>query len=47
MMWFFVCFATIHVYLSAYHDYVEATGTVSSMIGGWKFVRQRPAPGKR
>ena len=46
MMWFFVMFAVVHVYLSAYHDYVEATGTMSSMIGGWKFVRKPPA-GKR
>lgn len=42
MMWFFVVFTIVHVYLSAYHDYVEATGTMSSMIGGWKFVRRRP-----
>ena len=42
MMWFFVVFAIGHVYLSAYHDYVEATGTMSSMIGGWKFVRRKP-----
>jgi Ni/Fe-hydrogenase 1 B-type cytochrome subunit len=42
MMWFFVTFAIVHVYLSAYHDYVEATGTMSSMIGGWKFVRRAP-----
>lgn len=42
MLWFFVCFSLVHIYLSAYHDYVEATGTMSSMIGGWKFVRRRP-----
>jgi Ni/Fe-hydrogenase 1 B-type cytochrome subunit len=45
MIWFFVVFGLIHVYLSAYHDYVEATGTMSSMIGGWKFVRRLP-PGE-
>ena len=42
MLWFFVVFFFIHVYLSAYHDYVEATGTISSMVGGWKFVRVKP-----
>jgi Ni/Fe-hydrogenase 1 B-type cytochrome subunit len=39
MLWVFVVFFMVHVYLSFYHDYVEATGTVSSMIGGWKFIR--------
>lgn len=43
-MWFFAVFTIIHVYLSAYHDYVEATGTISSMIGGWKFVHPRQVP---
>lgn len=42
MLWFFVVFFLVHFYLSAYHDYVEATGTISSMVGGWKFVRQKP-----
>ncbi len=41
MLWFFVCFFLIHFYLTAYHDYVEATGTISSMVGGWKFVRRK------
>ena len=39
-MWFFVVFAVIHVYLVAYHDYVEGRGTASSMVGGWKFERE-------
>jgi Ni/Fe-hydrogenase 1 B-type cytochrome subunit len=38
-LWFFVIFLISHVYLSAYHDYVEPTGTISSMFGGWKFLR--------
>jgi Ni/Fe-hydrogenase 1 B-type cytochrome subunit len=41
MMWFFVVFTIIHVYLVFYHDYVEGRGTASSMVGGWKFARQR------
>jgi Ni/Fe-hydrogenase 1 B-type cytochrome subunit len=41
-LWFFLVFMLVHVYLSAYHDYVEATGTISSMFGGWKFLRKKP-----
>ena len=40
-MWFFVLFAIVHVYLVFYHDYIEGRGTVSSMVGGWKFERVR------
>lgn len=40
-MWFFVVFAIVHVYLVSYHDYVEGRGTVSSIVGGWKFERER------
>ena len=39
-MWFFVIFSMIHVYLVFYHDYVEARGVTSSMVGGWKFVEK-------
>lgn len=38
-MWFFILFALVHVYLVFYHDYVEGRGTVSSMVGGWKFEK--------
>lgn len=38
-MWAFVVFTIIHVYLIFYHDYVEGRGDMSSMLGGWKFVR--------
>lgn len=40
-MWFFILFALIHVYLVFYHDYIEGRGTTSSMVGGWKFERER------
>jgi len=46
ILWFFTVFLIVHVYLTAYHDYVEATGTISSMIGGWKFVRKLPEKAK-
>lgn len=39
MMWAFVVFTIIHVYLTFYHDYVEGRGTLSSIVGGWKFER--------
>ena len=38
---FFVTFIIIHIYLAFYHDYIEGRGTVSSIIGGWKFEREK------
>lgn len=40
-LWFFVTFIIVHIYLAFYHDYIEGRGTVSSIIGGWKFERER------
>jgi len=40
-MWFFVIFVVVHVYLSFYHDYIEGRGTISSIVGGWKFDREK------
>ena len=40
LMWGFVIFMIIHVYLVFYHDYIERNGIASSMIGGWKFIRE-------
>jgi Ni/Fe-hydrogenase 1 B-type cytochrome subunit len=37
LMWFFVGFIIVHIYLSFYHDYIEGRGTISSIVGGWKF----------
>jgi Ni/Fe-hydrogenase 1 B-type cytochrome subunit len=42
-MWFFIIFSMVHVYLVFYHDYVEARGVTSSMVGGWKFVEKPQA----
>lgn len=39
-MWAFVLFIIMHVYIVFYHDYVEAKGTTSSIINGWKFRRE-------
>ena len=36
--WVFILFVFIHLYLSAYHDYVEGQGELSSMVSGAKFV---------
>jgi Ni/Fe-hydrogenase 1 B-type cytochrome subunit len=45
LLWFYFIFLIVHVYLGAFHDYVEATGTISSMFGGWKFIRKKvPRP---
>ena len=40
LMWFFVVFSMVHVYLVFYHDYIEARGVTSSMVGGWKFIER-------
>ena len=40
--WIFVAFTMLHIYLSWYHDYLEGRGTISSMIGGWKFIEKTP-----
>ncbi len=39
-MWFFVVFMIVHIYLAFYHDYIEGRGTISSIVGGWKFHRE-------
>ena len=44
LMWFFVAFIIVHIYLSFYHDYIEGRGTISSMVGGWKFDRVKVPP---
>ncbi len=38
-MWGFIFFTLVHVYLVFYHDWLEGRGEVSSMFGGYKFVR--------
>lgn len=40
-MWVFILFAMVHVYLVFYHDWLEGRGEVSSMFGGYKFVREK------
>jgi len=41
LLWFFVGFIIVHIYLSFYHDYIEGRGTISSIVGGWKFEREQ------
>lgn len=38
--WLIVVFTLIHIYLVFYHDWLEGRGEVSSMFGGYKFVRK-------
>ena len=38
--WVFILFTLVHVYLVFYHDWLEGRGEVSSMFGGYKFVRE-------
>jgi Ni/Fe-hydrogenase 1 B-type cytochrome subunit len=46
VMWFFILFTGVHIYLTFYHDFVEGRGTVSSMVGGWKFQRSEETESK-
>jgi Ni/Fe-hydrogenase 1 B-type cytochrome subunit len=39
-MWGFILFSMVHIYLVFYHDWLEGRGEVSSMFGGYKFVRE-------
>ena len=39
IMWLMAMFVVIHVYLVMYHDWLEERGEVSSMFGGYKYVR--------
>jgi len=45
-LWFFVTFVIVHIYLSFYHDYIEGRGTISSIVGGWKFDRVAKSDGE-
>lgn len=38
--WGFAIFIVIHVYLAMWHDWLEGRGEISSMFGGYKFVRK-------
>jgi Ni/Fe-hydrogenase 1 B-type cytochrome subunit len=38
--WFFVIFTMVHVYMTVFHDVVEAKGEISSMVSGSRFVRR-------
>ncbi len=40
-MWLFILFTLVHIYLVFYHDWLEGRGEVSSMFGGFKFVRRK------
>lgn len=44
--WFFIIFTFIHVYLVAYHEYVEGHGVLTSIVGGWKFLPADHKDGK-
>ena len=40
IMWLVIMFTVVHVYLVFYHDWLEGRGEVSSMFGGYKFIRK-------
>lgn len=38
--WGFAIFIVVHVYLTMWHDWLEGRGEISSMFGGYKFIRK-------
>ena len=38
--WFFIVFSLIHIYLSVFHEVVEAEGEISSMVSGTKYFHR-------
>jgi Ni/Fe-hydrogenase 1 B-type cytochrome subunit len=40
LTWFFIVFSLIHVYLSVFHEVVEAEGEISSMVSGSKYFHR-------
>jgi Ni/Fe-hydrogenase 1 B-type cytochrome subunit len=38
--WCMIIFTIVHIYLVMYHDWLEGRGIVSSMFGGYKFIRK-------
>ncbi len=41
IMWVMIIFTIVHVYLVMYHDWLEGRGIVSSMFGGYKFIKKQ------
>lgn len=41
IMWLMIIFSMIHIYLVMFHDWLEGRSEVSSMFGGYKFVRPK------
>jgi Ni/Fe-hydrogenase 1 B-type cytochrome subunit len=41
LTWFFIVFSLIHVYLSVFHEVVEAEGEISSMVSGSKYFHEK------
>lgn len=40
IMWVMIIFSIAHMYLVFYHDWLEGRGIVSSMFGGYKFIKK-------
>lgn len=41
IMWMMIVFSLVHIYLVMFHDWLEGRSEVSSMFGGYKFVRPK------
>jgi Ni/Fe-hydrogenase 1 B-type cytochrome subunit len=40
VMWLMIIFTVVHVYLVLFHDWLEGRGIISSMFGGYKFIKR-------
>ena len=41
LTWFFILFIVVHVYMAFWYDAILKQGTVSSMISGWLFEKEK------
>ncbi len=46
-MWVTIIFTVAHVYFVIYHDWLEGRGEISSMFGGYKFIRKERVEGSK
>ena len=41
LMWYFLVFATVHIYMRSWNDITSGEGIISSIFNGYKFMRSR------
>jgi Ni/Fe-hydrogenase 1 B-type cytochrome subunit len=41
LTWLFILFIVVHVYMAFWYDAILKQGTISSMISGWLFEKEK------